>query len=120
YGAENLEKWWSYTPPEVNELLDKDVYHQIAGQITYLKRFYQKSLKALPASHVIRLSYAELMQDPHGRAQDIAQRTKQALAYNLPINPSLPKAFELRKHTEDLALRERLQQSLQQVQNQLS
>lgn len=117
YGPKNMEKWWSYTPPEVRELLDLNVYDQIAGQITYLKRFYQKSLKGLPASRVIRLSYAELMQDPHGRAQDIAQRTKQALAYNLPINPSLPKAFELRKHTEDLALRERLQQSLQHVQN---
>lgn len=120
YGPENMEKWWSYTPPEVNELLNLNVYDQIAGQITYLKRFYQKSLKALPANRVIRLSYAELMQDPHGMAQGIAKQTEEALEYKLRMNPSLPKAFELRKHTEERALRERLQQSLQQVQNQPS
>ncbi len=115
YGPENLEKWWSYTPPEVNELLDKDVYDQIAGQITYLKRFYQKSLNALPPRQVIRLNYAQLMQDPHGIAQGIAKQTKKALEYTLRMNPALPKAFEQRTHQEDLALRERLQQSLQEM-----
>ncbi|MDR9443054.1 MAG: sulfotransferase [Schleiferiaceae bacterium] len=106
YGAENLEKWWSYTPPEVNGLLDLDVYDQIAGQIHYLKAFYQNELGRLHQKNIIRLSYAELIQNPLSIAIKIKSQVQEAMNYYLNYKEDqLPSTFKQSKYQNEMELK---------------
>lgn len=116
YGRENIRKWWSYSPPEVGKLLDKNVYEQIAGQITYLKRFYQQELAQLPEQQVVYLDHAQLMNFPQEQVERITGQTYQALRYSLSPRSDLPGTFELRKHSSDAELREKLSEALKNAQ----
>lgn len=119
YGQENIQRWWSYSPPEVHKLLDKNVFDQIAGQITYLKRFYHQELAKLPARQVLHLNYADLMKDPRGQAQLVSQQTEEALQYKLSISEELPPQFELRKHSSESTLRSQLKEALDKTQKEI-
>lgn len=119
YGEENIHKWWSYSPPEVNKLLDKNVYDQIAGQILYLKRFYNQELVKLPARQVVRLNYAQLMKSPQEQSQQITRQTAEALHYSLATREDLPNQFELREHPSESTLRAKLSEALEKTKKEL-
>ena len=46
--------WWSYTPPEVEELLKLDEWGQVAGQVHYLQRFYEEACAEAGEDVVVR------------------------------------------------------------------
>lgn len=100
YGKEGLKKWWSYSPPNVMDLLDLEPVPQIAAQVHYLKAFYREELAKLPKEKVFRVDYAQLTQEPRVVAEKLRQQTKQAFDYELSINPELPDHFPLNKQDD--------------------
>lgn len=58
----NLEKWYSFKPPEYEVLKLRDVYEQIAGQVYYTNRAIQQSVN--DSNAIINVSYEELVIDP--------------------------------------------------------
>lgn len=118
YGAK-METWWSYTPPEVKDLLKLPPEIQIAGQIRLLKRFYQKELEKLPANLVLKIPYHELTAQPGLWADRIAERTEVAFAYQLERKPLPARGFETKSHREEKALRDRLQKALEEFETKI-
>lgn len=100
YYGDDLEKWWSYAPPEVLELKEMDYWHQIAGQIVYLKRFYFNEFEKLPANSVIKVHYESLCRDPASVIRDIQQRAETLYSYSFNIIKTPPKTFDIRTYND--------------------
>lgn len=100
YYGENLDTWWSYAPPEVEELREEHYWKQIAGQIHYLKRYYYSEFAALPEDGVLKVSYAELCQSPEGVTQRIQKRLKELYDYDLPLRQAPPEGFDFRTYDD--------------------
>ena len=57
--------WWSYVPLEYDRLAGLDEWHQVAGQVHYLSRLYERELGGLGETG-IRVRYEELCTGPAG------------------------------------------------------
>lgn len=98
YYGKNMDKWWSYAPPEVEQLTDLPYKEQIAGQIHYLKRFYYNEFEKLPDGKVLKLDYRDLCEQPGQTAQRIQQQLREEFDYQLPILNTPPEQFEFRTY----------------------
>ncbi len=118
YGKEGLKKWWSYSPPNVLELLDLEPIPQIAAQVHYLKAYYQEELAKLDPGKVVKLNYAELTQHSHQVAEAIQKQVKASFDYDLSLNPDLPSSFAFNQYrTEQPELRAAFQKEFETLRN---
>lgn len=118
YGAEGITKWWSYSPPNVMDLLDLEAIPQIAAQVHYLKSYYQEELAKLDPNKVVQLNYAELTQNSRQVAKSIQKQVKQAFDYELTINPDLAESFPFNQHKgQDLELRSAFKKEFNKLRN---
>ncbi len=100
YGGD-VKKWWSTAPPEIRDLLDLPVEEQIAGQVFYLHRFYEKELQKIPEKNKLWLHYSELTGNPKN-AIEKAQAKMERLGAQLKIRPeAIPATFETRTYATD-------------------
>lgn len=56
--------WWSVKPKEYSILKNKDVYHQIAGQVYYTNSSIEKELNKLPKNNFIKIKYEDFCRAP--------------------------------------------------------
>jgi hypothetical protein len=90
---DNPQHWWSYAPPEVEDLRGLDTKEQVAGQIHYLRRLFRHQANQWPGEEcpVLAVEYEELCGDPIGfleRVRTSCQRlygTAPALGSEPPI-----------------------------------
>ncbi len=73
--------WWSYAPPEINELLDLGATDQIAGQIHFLNRFFGEGVEKLSNvfGNAIQVHYEELCKNTSTALEQIKEKIN--LAY---------------------------------------
>ena len=57
-------RWYSVKPPEYDELVPLDPYHQIAGQVHHVRRRLDEGLDHAGPDRVVRMSYEEFCADP--------------------------------------------------------
>lgn len=58
------ERWYSFKPPEYEELAQMDVYRQVMGQVYYTNRAVSKGLETVPAGRKLVVDYNEFCQSP--------------------------------------------------------
>jgi LPS sulfotransferase NodH len=93
--------WWSYIPPEYPQLKDRDHWEQIAGQVHYLARFYERALAEVGEDAVVRVTYERLARDPASVLSAVSERT------GVGIRQQPPREFRFREHADRVAERER-------------
>jgi hypothetical protein len=100
----DLNRWWSYTPVEYDRIKDLDYWEQIAGQIYFLSRYYERVIGESPGIHVIHVAYRELCAHPGKLLGLIQRRCEDILQYNLDIINEPPEEFPCnvyRNHDEE-------------------
>jgi hypothetical protein len=90
--------WWSYTPPEVEELLELDEWGQVAGQVHYLQRLYERSLPEAGADVVVRTTYEEIAARPRSLLEAVAERSLAAHGAEIAVAQEPPASFPFRTH----------------------
>jgi len=86
--------WWSYIPPEYPRLKDLDEWEQVAGQVHYLARFYQRALAEVGDDAVVRVTYERLAKEPRTVLAEVAGRAGAA------IRQEPPAEFPFRVHAD--------------------
>jgi LPS sulfotransferase NodH len=90
--------WWSYVPLEYPLLKDRDYWEQIAGQVHYLTRFYERALAGVGEDAVVRVTYEALCRDPASVLEGVAARAASAYGYPVRIGQAPPESFPFREH----------------------
>jgi len=62
YGS--IHEWWSMKPYEYDEITDLNPYEQVAAQMYYLEKDYEKQLNKLDPDQVVPVDYETLCRDP--------------------------------------------------------
>ena len=70
----NLEEWWSSYPPEYAELVGLPPEEQIAGQVFYLRRMYDRGFRCLPEGRLVCVSYTDLCKAPQAFLDVVLER----------------------------------------------
>jgi LPS sulfotransferase NodH len=108
---EDPSTWWSYVPIEYPELKDLDHWRQIAGQVHYLTRLYERAFAELGPDAGVRVTYEQLARDPGSVLEAVAERARAAYGAELRVRQAPPASFAFRRHddrAEDKARFERL------------
>jgi Sulfotransferase family len=90
--------WWSYAPPEVEELLELDEWGQVAGQVHYLRRLYERGLPEAGLDVVVRTTYEEIATRPRSLLEAVAECSREAHGVELAIAQEPPESFPFRTH----------------------
>jgi hypothetical protein len=93
-------RWWSYVPPEYPLLKDLDEWDQVAGQVHYLERFYDRALAEVGDTAVVRIAYEELCGDPASLVAAVAAETAAAYGYPLATRAAPPPFFPIRRYED--------------------
>ncbi len=120
YGPDNLKKWWSYSPPNVHDLLDLEPMEQIVAQLHYLKVYYNEQIEKLNPKHIIRVNYKDLSLKPQQVTQSIRDHVKAHFNYQLDSNSELPEQFTyVSRDAEPSDLRQSLAREFEKIESRL-
>jgi LPS sulfotransferase NodH len=97
YGDES--RWWSYVPPEYPELEGLDAPGQIAGQVHYLGRFYDRALAEVAGTSV-RIRYEELCASPAAVLDAVGDTIERAHGVRIPLRQEPPPSFGFRTYAD--------------------
>ena len=93
----DLNKWWGSYPTEYKKISGNTFDNQIAGQVLYLQRMYDKQLVAFDSKKVVKISYCELCKNPQRLIDDLRIKIADTAHYKLkqvnrprPLKPSSP------------------------------
>lgn len=103
------QAWWSYIPPEYPLLKDRDHWEQIAGQVHYLARFYDRALAEVGEDAVVRVTYEQLARDPSSVLAAVAERA------GAGIRQRPPGEFPFRVHADRTEDRQRFAALLERL-----
>jgi len=97
---DDLNTWWSYTPVEYEEIKDLNYWEQIAGQIYFLNRYYNRQLQTLDMGNYIEVDYKAMCKNPDFVVEQIQQKCQDKLGYYLKIDRQPPTMFPYRTYTD--------------------
>jgi len=109
------DTWWSYMPPEVEELAGLDHWEQIAGQVHYLARFFVRALPEAGEDVVVRTTYETLCRDPRGVLDEVCGRSRKTHGAEISVAADPPAAFPFRTHADRSEEKERFRALLAQL-----
>ncbi|KAA8976810.1 sulfotransferase [Halospina sp. K52047b] len=110
----DLNKWWSYVPPEYEKLLDKDYWTQIAGQVHYLTRYYRKEFADIEDQRtVLSVTFEELCKKPESIVEAVRNRLWSVFDCQVSTTGTLPTRFNLNAHSGEAELRSRFAELLE-------
>ena len=92
----DLNTWWSYMPIEYDQIKDLDYWHQIAGQVFFLRRYYDQKSRSLP--NVLTVEYESLTKDPAGILKEINRKMEALNLKPIEINQPSPPSFPFRTY----------------------
>ena len=99
--------WWSYVPVEYPSLKDRDVWEQIAGQVHYLARFYERAFAEVGEEAVVRTTYERLCGDPASVLAAVQERADESYGASIGARQPPPVGFRARTHVDRAAEKER-------------
>lgn len=68
----DTSKWYSFKPPEYQDLKNLDIYKQLAGQVIYTNRAIEAELSDVPMSQQIHITYEDFCSDPGNLLDSLA------------------------------------------------
>lgn len=96
----DINKWYSFKPPEYSFLKDRSVYEQLAGQVFYTNKAIEKELEVCP-NNVIEIHYRDFCADPKNLFDRISKVFKE-LGYSFSEVYNGPEMFENRNKITDI------------------
>jgi hypothetical protein len=60
----SYERWYSFKPPQYSELIKKDPFYQVAGQVYYTNRAVEEGLSDILGERVLRVEYNQFCDSP--------------------------------------------------------
>jgi Sulfotransferase family len=100
YYSDDLDTWWSYVPPEYPLLETLGYWEQIAGQVHYLGRFYERSLAEVPDEVAVRITYEQLCRDPASVLDAVMKRAASTYDCRIELRKPPPASFQFRTYTD--------------------
>lgn len=96
---DDLSQWWSYVPPEYEKVLDADPRTQIAGQIHYLRSFWDCETDD-PAlrDRVLEIDYEVMCRDPRSVLERVRTRLDQVFGSEVGLDREPPDGFDVSTH----------------------
>ena len=67
-------RWWSFRPPEYNDLVHLDCYHQIAGFLISIEMAMEAARRAIHPERWLTVNYEKWLEDPRAVYQAIASK----------------------------------------------
>jgi hypothetical protein len=111
----DLNKWWSYVPPDYRKIADLDYWHQIAGQVHHLKAFYYKEMEDSAVSeNLITVNYSDLVSDPGSFLENVSEFSQELYGSGIEIVNS-PPTLTQRQHEADTTEREKFEVLLREM-----
>ncbi|MFW6116406.1 MAG: sulfotransferase [bacterium] len=107
--------WWSSYPPEYNRIEDWPAMQQVAGQVHYLRRFYDRQITGVDRERIVQVSYRDLCQNPSGVLQTIQQACVDYFDYRLALRYQPPQEFGFSHYSERTRERETLQEIFRDI-----
>jgi hypothetical protein len=104
--------WWSYVPVEYPLLKDRDEWEQVAGQVHYLARFYERAFGEVGEDCLVRVTYERLCRDPAAVLAAVQERAAETYGYGIGARQPPPAEFPFRIHGDRAADKERFSQLL--------
>jgi hypothetical protein len=92
--------WWSYVPPEYPRLKDLDESEQIAGQVHYLTKLYERRLAEVDPACVVRLSYETMCAEPAAALEAVRSSASGAYGHDLALREPPPESFPVSRHDD--------------------
>lgn len=80
----DINKWYSFKPPEYDSLKKLDPISQVAGQVVYMQREVKRALSNLPTANVLEISYRDFCLSPQSFFSELQLKFK-ALGKELEI-----------------------------------
>jgi hypothetical protein len=111
----DLNTWWSYAPPEVCELLSLDYWSQIAGQVHFLRRFYDAELAQAGADVTVRVTYEDVCRDPRSVLEAVRGVARTTYGCEVPLGAPPPERFPVRTYTDRQAEKDRFASALRRL-----
>jgi len=65
------QKWYSFKPPQYEELKQQDIYKQLAGQVLYTNNAIDDELKNVSTNRKLYINYEELCNNPENTFSSI-------------------------------------------------
>jgi len=94
----DLNTWWSYMPVEYDKIKDLNYWEQIAGQVYYLNRYYDRMSEKL--SNVLVIEYQKLTENPSEILDIINQKVYKLFGEKIPIINQPPASFPFRSYID--------------------
>ena len=101
----DLNTWWSYMPIEYEQIKDLDYWQQIAGQVFYLRSYYDRMSRELP--NVLTVAYRDLTDRPLQVLQSINDKLQELYGCTVPIVEPPPESFPFRTYEDRTEEREK-------------
>lgn len=92
--------WWSYMPVEYEQLRNLDYWQQIAGQVFFLKKYYDKHISNPLVKNILTISYEELSKNPLKVIRDISEFSKSSFGAEIEVLKNPPKSFPFRVYND--------------------
>ena len=96
----DLNTWWSYMPREYMQIKDMDYMRQIAGQVFYLKKYYDHKKSDL--NNVLSITYQELAEDPLNILNQINRLSQQLFNHTFEISNQPPEKFPFSSYPDSV------------------
>lgn len=95
------EEWYSFRPPQYQELRQLSPEDQVAGQVFYINQSVEDALGLLPEEKRLRVQYEDFCQEPQQTFDKLHKKLK-AQGYDGSLSPSadMPSSFENRNQDD--------------------
>jgi hypothetical protein len=98
YGGDE-SRWWSYVPPEYFELEGRGYAEQIAGQVHYLGKFYDRALAEVGGPSV-KVRYEDLCASPASALDAVMGEIERAYGHRIELRQAPPPNFAFREYAD--------------------
>jgi LPS sulfotransferase NodH len=96
---DDASAWWSYVPPEYEKVIDAEPRRQIAGQIHYLRKFWDEETDHPEVrDRVLEVEYEAVCRNPRGILERVREILEERFESSAKIAREPPEGFEPRSH----------------------
>ena len=103
----DLNTWWSYMPIEYEQIKDLDYWQQIAGQVYFLRRYYDRKSRELP--NVLTVDYRQMAEHPSSVLDAINAKLQELFGVSIPRTGTPPERFPFRTYQDRTSERARFE-----------
>ncbi len=103
---ENVSKWWSVMPKEIEHLRDLPYLDQVAGQVYYVEKNISRDIERVGDWRLKEIHYESLCKSPRKEIRKVRLFAEQN-GLQLDTRAEIPDRFQLSRSKKNVSLREK-------------